>query len=144
LSVENILQVPQQDAPVVQVTVLAEIATARSAQAQSLLLPAEHKALEAALDMDDSALRACACMAAAARFASHEAAYFWTQLPATLAAHSATITERTGKETGSTGGRSMQVRSSTPLVDMPVFRLIAHFNGSSPHGEVHQAPIKKS
>lgn len=77
-----------------QTTVLSEMAVQRTGCATTLLAPAEHAALSAALDFEEPTLRACAFMAAAAALSDCGQAHFWTHLPATLASHVPTITER--------------------------------------------------
>lgn len=70
-----------------QVAVLRECAAQRTGDAATLLVATERAALEAALELDDPTLRACACMRAAAGIGDAAQARFWRKLPATLAAH---------------------------------------------------------
>jgi hypothetical protein len=90
-----------------QIEVMADTAERRRGSRGALLLPSEASLLAAALDKDDPAVRACACMAAAARLGDSEQAHFWTHLPATLATHASAISENSG---GGAAGRSMKAQ----------------------------------
>ena len=89
---------------------LREIAAQRCHDSSALLLPSERKALEAALELDDPTLRACACMDAAARLDNPAQVQFWRQLPATLAQHVNRIADQATSSSGASPMRAQGLK----------------------------------